>query len=108
MSRDVISNMPQSVFARLKNLSIEHRQDFGNLLIRYATERFLYRLASSPHGRQFVLKGGNLFVIWQNGDNSRPTVDSDLLEVIRKAPRRLLPVKTAFFRRSSIHKPALF
>jgi len=86
MSRDVISNMPQSVFARLKNLSIEHRQDFGNLLIRYATERFLYRLASSPHGRQFVLKGGNLFVIWQNGDNSRPTVDSDLLEVVRKAP----------------------
>ena len=38
MSRDIISNMAQSVFARIKNLSIERRQDFGNLLIRYATE----------------------------------------------------------------------
>jgi len=89
MSRDIISNMAQSVFARIKNLSIERRQDFGNLLIRYATERFLYRLASSPYGGQFVLKGGNLFVIWQNGDNSRPTVDSDLLCFGEATPEHL-------------------
>ena len=63
MSRENISNMPHSVLTRIKNLSIERRQDFGNLLVRYATERFLYRLASSVYGGQFVLKGGNLFVI---------------------------------------------
>ena len=45
--------------------------------MRYATERFLYRLSVS--GYNFVLKGGNLFVIWQNGNNSRPTMDSDFL-----------------------------
>ena len=50
-----------------------------HLLIRYATERFLYRLSVSPYAEQFVLKGGNLFVIWQKGQNYRPTIDSDLL-----------------------------
>ena len=47
--------------------------------MRYATERFLYRLSVSGYADNFVLKGGNLFVIWQNGNNSRPTMDSDLL-----------------------------
>lgn len=50
-----------------------------HLLIRYAIERFLYRLSISEFSTQFVLKGGNLFVIWQNGQNYRPTIDSDLL-----------------------------
>lgn len=50
-----------------------------HLLVRYATERFLYRLSVSSYAEQFVLKGGNLFVIWQNGQNYRPTIDSDLL-----------------------------
>ena len=89
MSRENISNMPHSVLTRIKNLSIERRQDFGNLLVRYATERFLYRLASSVYGGQFVLKGGNLFVIWQNGYISRPTVDADLLCVGKATPEHL-------------------
>lgn len=73
------TNMAASVLARLKNLAQAQGRDYQHLLIRYATERFLYRLSVSPHANSFVLKGGNLFVIWQNGDNSRPTLDSDLL-----------------------------
>ena len=79
MSRDTITNMAASVLARLKNLAQTRRQDYQHLLLRYATERFLYRLSISPHADSFVLKGGNLFVIWQNGNNSRPTLDSDFL-----------------------------
>ena len=79
MSRNTITNMAASVLARLKNLSLARKQDYQHLLLRYATERFLYRLSISPHADSFVLKGGNLFVIWQNGNNSRPTLDSDLL-----------------------------
>ena len=71
--------MAASVLARLKNLAQTRKQDYQHLLLRYATERFLYRLSMSPHADSFVLKGGNLFVIWQNGNNSRPTLDSDLL-----------------------------
>ncbi len=71
--------MQASVLARLRNLSQKHRQDYRHILLRYATERFLYRLSISDYVDNFVLKGGNLFVIWQNGDNSRPTMDSDLL-----------------------------
>lgn len=79
MSKGTITNMRASVLARLKNLSRLRRQDYQHILLRYATERFLYRLSISGYADNFVLKGGNLFVIWQNGDNSRPTMDSDLL-----------------------------
>ena len=79
MSKGTITNMRASVLARLKNLSKLRRQDYQHILLRYATERFLYRLSVSGYADNFVLKGGNLFVIWQNGDNSRPTMDSDLL-----------------------------
>lgn len=79
MSKGAITNMRASVLARLKNLSKLRRLDYQHILLRHATERFLYRLSISGYADNFVLKGGNLFVIWQNGDNSRPTMDSDLL-----------------------------
>ncbi len=72
-------NMAASVEAKLKNITAERRIDYRFILIRYATERFFYRLSTSPCADQFVLKGGNLFVIWQNGRDYRPTVDSDML-----------------------------
>lgn len=71
--------MAASVLARLKKLAQTRKLDYQHLLLRYATERFLYRLSISTHAASFVLKGGNLFIIWQNGNNSRPTLDSDLL-----------------------------
>lgn len=79
MSKDNVVNIAASVLARLKHLASKHGQSYQNLLLRYATERFLYRLSISEYANAFVLKGGNLFVIWQDGNNSRPTMDSDLL-----------------------------
>ncbi|MFA6817017.1 MAG: hypothetical protein WCS73_12055 [Lentisphaeria bacterium] len=72
-------NIAASVEAKLKNVTAERRIDYRFILIRYATERFFYRLSVSEYANQFVLKSGNLLVIWQNGDNSRTTVDSDFL-----------------------------
>jgi len=63
-----------------------------HLLTRYAIERFLYRLSLSPYAHQFVLKGGNLFVIWQKGNNSRPTIDSDMICFGNAEPEHLRSV----------------
>lgn len=79
MSNPNPTNFAASVFAKLKNLANQNDWNFNHLLIRYANERFLYRLSISEFASQFVLKGGNLFVIWQNGMSFRPTVDSDFL-----------------------------
>ncbi len=79
MSSDTPKNIVASVEARLKNLSKQQGWNYAHILTRYATERFLYRLSISPYRDQFVLKGGNLFVIWLKGASSRPTIDTDLL-----------------------------
>ena len=78
MSNPKPVNHAASVYAALLNIAREQKLNFMSLLIRYATERFLYRLSISESASQFVLKGGNLFVIWQKGRNFRPTVDADL------------------------------
>jgi len=79
MSNPNPTNFAASAYAKLKNIANEQNLNFMSLLIRYATERFLYRLSVSESADQFVLKGGNLFVIWQNGQNFRPTVDADMV-----------------------------
>ncbi len=67
-----------SVRARLLRLARARGEDFQLLLTRYANERLLYRLATSPHGSRFVLKGAALFTIW-TGKPHRATRDVDLL-----------------------------
>lgn len=79
MSNPTPTNIAASVEAKLKNICKEQNIDFRFILIRYANERFLYKLSVSPFANQFILKGGNLFIVWQNGMNFRPTVDADLL-----------------------------
>ncbi len=79
MSNKTPVDIAASVLARLKNLTVQRGWNFMHMLTRYGIERFLFRLGASEYARQFVLKGGNMFVIWQNGNNSRPTIDSDLL-----------------------------
>lgn len=74
-----VTNFAASIYSRLKNISQTKRIDFNRLLMRYAIERFLYRIAQSPLAGNFVLKGGNLFIVWQNGDTARTTMDSDFL-----------------------------
>jgi predicted nucleotidyltransferase component of viral defense system len=71
-------NLPASVRQRLLNLSRKRGEDFNFTLTRYANERLLYRLSSSPYRDQFVLKGAALFQVWSES-LYRPTRDIDLL-----------------------------
>ncbi len=71
-------NLPASVRQRLLNLSKERKEPFDLVLVRYGSERLLYRLSRSPHAEKFLLKGAMLFAIWSDGTH-RPTRDVDLL-----------------------------
>ncbi len=67
-----------SVRARLLHLAKKQGVDFQQILIRFALERFLYRLAQSPHADRFLLKGALLFTLWYDMPH-RATRDADLL-----------------------------
>jgi predicted nucleotidyltransferase component of viral defense system len=69
-----------SVKARLLRLARESGDDYQLLLLRYANERLLYRLAVSPHASHYVLKGAALFTLW-TGKAHRATRDVDLLGI---------------------------
>jgi predicted nucleotidyltransferase component of viral defense system len=72
------TNLAVSVRARLLNLAKSENSDFNQILIRYALERFLYRLSQSAHAENFLLKGALLFNLWYDMPH-RPTRDIDLL-----------------------------
>lgn len=57
MSKARPANVSQSVRQRLLNISRERGEDPNIIFIRYALERFLYRLSRSDHASQFILKG---------------------------------------------------
>ena len=62
---DKPKNMAASVRQRLLNQSRAGTgQDFQRLLVRYAIERFLYRLSQSGAKKRIVLKGAMLFAVW--------------------------------------------
>jgi len=73
-----MKNVAVSVRARLLNHSRSTGESFNDLLEQYATGRFLWRLGESTHRRHFILKGAQLFRIWNRGPH-RPTRDLDLL-----------------------------
>lgn len=73
-------NLAQSVHHRLLNRAREQGEDFNLVLIRYALERFLYRLGCSSHKDRFILKGAMLFAAWTDQPH-RPTRDLDLLGI---------------------------
>ncbi len=74
MKKDIAA----SVRARLLNLAKAEGPDFNNILVRYALERFLFRLCKSDYSEQFLLKGALLFTLWYDIPH-RPTRDVDLL-----------------------------
>jgi predicted nucleotidyltransferase component of viral defense system len=78
MSRKQIRNIPASIRSQLLHLSKQRGEDFNYLLMRYGSDRLLYRLSQSPYQRQFILKGATLFRVW-NGEPHRATKDLDLL-----------------------------
>jgi hypothetical protein len=69
---------PASIRARLKNLADAEKQDFNLVLTRFGLERLLYRLSTSRHAGNYLLKGALLFSIWY-AEPMRPTRDADLL-----------------------------
>jgi len=73
-------NLAQSVQHRLLNKARERKEDPNLVLIRYALERFLYRLGRSAHRDRFILKGAMLFAAWIEQPH-RPTRDLDLLGI---------------------------
>ena len=72
------ANLAASVRARLLNIAKADKTDFNQVLVRYALERFLYRLSKSAHADNFLLKGAMLFNLWYDMPH-RPTRDADLL-----------------------------
>jgi predicted nucleotidyltransferase component of viral defense system len=80
MSGQGPQNLPASIRAKLLNVSRATGEDFHVTLVRYAVERFLYRLSQSSYRSRFVLKGAMLMVLWM-GKPHRPTQDLDLLGI---------------------------
>ena len=74
MSPDV----PASIKARLLNLAKAADVEFQNYLVRYACERFLYRLSVSEYQTRCILKGAGLLTLWMS-DPHRMTRDLDFL-----------------------------
>jgi hypothetical protein len=56
-------NVPASVRARLLNVAKTQKTEFGQILVRFALERLLYRISQSKHSDRFLLKGALLFVL---------------------------------------------
>ncbi len=76
MNKGKTVNLAASIHQRLLRISREQKEDPNHILIRYAIERFLYRLSRSGLANHFVLKGAMLFSVW-TGRKYRPTKDLD-------------------------------
>lgn len=72
------TNVPASIKARLLQQAKRSGDELELYLVRYACERFLYRLGASPYRDRFVLKGAALLALWVD-DPYRATRDLDLL-----------------------------
>ena len=72
------ANLSASVLARLLTLAKQRGDDYSLLLNRFALERLLLRVSTSPHADRFLLKGALLFALWYDTPH-RPTRDADLL-----------------------------
>lgn len=63
MTDDAKWDNAASVRERLLNIARSERIGFQQLLVRFANERFLFRLGESVHGKRFVLKGAKKSVL---------------------------------------------
>jgi hypothetical protein len=74
MSPDIAA----SIKARLLNRARTQGSELELVLVRYACERFLYRLGASAARERCVLKGAGLLTLWMD-EPYRATRDVDLL-----------------------------
>jgi len=73
-----VTNVAASTLARLGHLAKATGRRHQDIVQRYALERWLARLAASPHADRFVLKGALMLLVWRL-PATRPTRDIDLL-----------------------------
>ena len=71
-------DLAASVRTRLLAIAKSQGVDLNQILVRFALERFLYRLGQSAYGHRFLLKGALLFTLWYDMPH-RSTRDADLL-----------------------------
>ena len=71
-------NVAASIRERLLNKARSVGAEFELFLVRYACERFLYRLGQSTVRERCILKGANLLALWME-EPFRATRDIDLL-----------------------------
>jgi predicted nucleotidyltransferase component of viral defense system len=72
-----VKNLGASVRQRLLDEAKRRGESFDYVASLYARERFLTRLAQSPHRNRLILKGATVFALW--GDVHRPSRDLDFL-----------------------------
>lgn len=75
-----VKNMGASIRQKLKNKSKELNIPFDQALQRYGIERFLLRLSESEYREKFILKGGQMLLVW-NDKPMRPTMDVDFMGI---------------------------
>ncbi len=73
-----MKNVAASVRARLADLGRAQGVGLDFLIEHFAMGRLLWRLSNSPEADRFVLKGAQLFSIWEQNPH-RPTRDIDFL-----------------------------
>ena len=84
-------NMGASVRARLTDKARARGDDVQFILLRFAIERLIYRLAQSRYSDEFILKGAMLFSLWAKVPY-RSTGDLDLLGQGDPAPARIAAI----------------
>lgn len=86
------ANVAASIRDRLRNKARDRGTEFELFLVRYACERFLYRLGASEERERCILKGATLLGLWME-EPYRATRDIDLLafgESDEEAVRRVM------------------
>lgn len=91
MTRAPVKNVGASVRARLTDQARARGDNAQLLMLRFAIERLLYRLAQSTYRDQFILKGAMLFSIWA-AVPYRSTGDLDLMGQGDPAPARMAAI----------------
>ena len=91
MKMKPLMNFGDSVRARLLAIAKKENIQLEYLLLRYALERFLYRLGRSRYSDLFVLKGASVFAVWL-GSLCRVTRDADVEAIGRFHPEALVSI----------------
>lgn len=84
-----IVNFGQSIRTRLLAISRRENVQHEYVLLRYAFERFLFRLGKSAYAEKFILKGASAFAVWL-GPMVRVTRDADLEAFGDSSPNGLI------------------